>query len=160
VKLKEFKHLENLKIVEKFITEDDELWNRISEDGNKKEDFKLQENHYFWWIGCFNKRGVLVGLFWLHHVNNSSIQIHAHVKKEYREEYSFKCGKEIIKYFAKNFKSYNKLIAEIPVIYQDVIKFTLKFGFKFEGTNRKSVLKNGELLDQNRYGLLKSEVKL
>jgi RimJ/RimL family protein N-acetyltransferase len=157
VKLKELK---NLRLIEQFITEDNELWERVSEDGNKKENFKLSENPYFWWVGCFNKKGVLVGLFWLHHINNASVQIHAHVKKEFREEYSVKCGKEMIKYFVKNFKFYNKLIAEIPVIYKDVIKFTLKFGFKFEGTNRKSVLKNGELLDQNRYGLLKSEVKL
>lgn len=157
MKLKEIK---NLDLVEKFISDDPELWDRISEDGQKKEEFKLSPNPYFWWIGCFNKRGVLVGIFWLHHLSNVSLQIHIHIKKEYRKDFAYECGREIIKYFVKNFKSYKKLIAEIPVINADVIKFTQKFGFKFEGINRLSVEKNGNIIDQNRYGLIRSEIIL
>lgn len=53
MKLKEIK---DLKIVERFIIEDNELWDRVSEDGNSKGDFKLTHNPYFWWIGCYSKK--------------------------------------------------------------------------------------------------------
>lgn len=157
MKLKEIKELD---LVENFIKDDPELWDRISEDGNKKDDFKILPNPYFWWIGCYSKKGVLVGIFWLHHINNVTIQLHAHVKKEYRKDYAYQCGREILKYFIKEFKNYEKMIAEIPEIYPDVIKFTLKFGFKEEGVNRLSYKKNNKIVNQCRYGITKKEVMI
>lgn len=155
-----FKEIKDLKKVEKFIKQDDELWDRISEDGNKKEEFILIENPLFWWIGCFNEEEKLVGIFWMHHVNGISLQIHAHVKKEFRGEYAYKCGKGMLKYFANEMPdNYLKLIAEIPEMYQDVIHFTLKFGFKEEGINRLSYKKNKKILNQYRFGITRNEAK-
>lgn len=156
MKLKEIKDLE---LIRQFIVEDSELWDRVSEDGNKKEDFKLFENPLFWWVGCYAKGIGLVGLFWFHHVNNTTIQIHAHVKKEHRDTYSYVCGVGILNYFYNELSQYSKLIAEIPTIYTDVYKYTKKFGFADEGINRMSYEKNGNIVDQYRLGTTRKEVK-
>jgi len=154
LKLKEIK---NLDLVETFIKDDPELWERVSEDGNKKEDFRIVYNPMFWWIGCYNKKGIIVGVFWMHHINNTTIQVHAHVRKEYRLDYAFECGKNMIKYFLNEFKMYDKMIAEIPEIYKDVIHFTLKFGFKEEGINRLSYKKDNKVINQHRFGITRKE---
>jgi len=158
MKLKEIKDLD---LVRRFIVEDEELWERVSEDSSTKESFIIKENPYFWWIGCYNENSVLVGFFWLHHINDVCLQIHAHVKKEYRKDYAYECGKGVIEYFVNKMpKNYQKLVAEIPVIYPDVIKFTEKFGFVFEGVNKLSCRKNKKVIDQNRYGLIRSDIKI
>lgn len=152
------KIISDLKVAEEFIKNDPEAWDRVSEDGNKKEDFIITENPYFWWVGCYAKGKGMVGLFWLHHINNTTIQIHINVKKEHREKYAYECGESILKFFQKELKGYDKIIAEIPVIYPDVYYYAKKFGFVDEGVNRASYKKNNKIIDQYRLGITRSEV--
>jgi len=159
VKLKE---LNDFDLIRNFIVSDNELWNRVSEDGNNKEDFIISENPFFWWIGCYSKSDVLVGIFWMHQTSsNICLQVHAHVKKEHREQHAYECGENTLIYFVEKMpKKYVKLIAEIPEIYQDVIHFTLKFGMKKEGVNRLSYKKDDKIIDQCRFGITREEAKL
>lgn len=50
-----------------------------------------------------------------------------------------------------------KATAMIPEHNKQVYKYCMKLGFKQEGVNRKSFLKNGKLQDQNLVGLTKEE---
>ena len=54
---------------------------------------------------------------------------------------------------------YQKLVAQVPVIYPNVIKFTEMAGFQQEGTNRASYRKNGALYDQIWLGITRDEIK-
>lgn len=140
------------------ILTDDEMWPRISEDGQNKEDFVITENNGFLWFGVFSERGEMVGLFFFHYLNLSTFQAHIHILEKYRKDYS-KCSiVGMLEYFTDKIDSrVNKIVLEIPVIYQDVYHFAKKYGFEDEGVNKESILKNGSFVDQYRLGLTRSE---
>ncbi len=99
----------------------------------------------------------LVGVYCLHPFNRWTLRIHAHVLAEHREKHAMDTGRAILEWFVDN-TDYMKIIAEIPVCYPDVIKFTRKFGFQMEGCNRQSVMKDGKLIDQVSLGITRVEV--
>lgn len=156
------KEIDDLEVIREILIEP-EMWDRISEDGQKKEDFIISDNPAFIWVGVFSRGNItrdrkLIGIFFLHALNKTTLQIHAHIKKEFRKEFAKRAGKEIISYFV-NETDFEKLLAEIPVVYQDVYHYTKSFGFIDEGINRQSFLKKGKVIDQYRLGLTRKEAK-
>ena len=138
----------------------DEMWPRISEDGQKKEDLVIEPSPVFIWLMIRTDRGKCLGLFYLHYLNLSTIQGHIHIIKEYRARYAGAVGKAMLKWIDKELDSrVNKIIAEIPVIYKDVYHYVKKHGFSDEGLNRQSILKNGKFVDQYRLGITREEIK-
>ena len=138
---------------------DPELFKRVAEDGVifGGFDFEIGSDIYF----IIEVEDVPIGYWLLHPDNGSSttLMIHAHILKQHRK-HAYDAGCQIISWFINgNDDNIQKLVAEIPVIYQDVYHFTKKFGFQNEGINRKSIMKGGELTDQYRLGITKSEAK-
>ena len=102
----------------------------------------------------------VIGLYNLHPHNSCTLEIHAQILKEYRKEYSAATGEAVLRWIVKNApSSYQKLIAQIPVIYENVKLFTCSQGFQVEGVNRMSYRKNGVLCDQWLLGQTMDEVE-
>lgn len=139
------------------ILKDPELFERIAEDGQTPDDCVILFNDGRWnmMIMLDNQP---IGVWVLSPLNRVTLSIHCNILKPYREH-----GKQaailILEWFINECPDqYQKLNAEISVIYPDVYHFTKGFGFKDEGTNRKSIMKAGVLIDQYRLGITREEV--
>ena len=119
-----------------------------------KEDFNPNVDDECWLL--MNNESDIVALYNLHGVNGVTVQIHAHVLPEYRKECSKETGKAALDYIIEN-TGYYKIIATVPVIYNNVKRFCESFGFKEEGINRLSYQKNGEIIDQWQLGITRGE---
>ena len=58
-----------------------------------------------------------------------------------------------------DFPCYKKVIVFIPIINKNVKMFALRIGFKEEGLNRQSYIKNGDIIDQWLMGMTQKEIK-
>lgn len=142
---------------------DDELFRRISPDGvepdNVADGLSRMVNdpiHYFFMIEVDSQD---IGWWWLHADNGShtALSIHCNILKQHRE-HGLEASDLILKWFYNAAPTkYQKLIAEIPVIYPEVYHHTKKYGFRDEGINRKSIRKDGLIVDQYRLGLTREE---
>jgi len=141
------------------ILRDPELFERIAEDGHSVDDYDIpfDECQRYMMI-MFNDKAI--GVWNLYPLNTVTLNIHCNIIKEYREH-----GKEaailILKWFINDCPvQYQKLNAEIPVIYPEVYHFTKGFGFIDEGLNRLSIMKSEELVDQYRLGITRQEANM
>jgi len=125
----------------------------IAEDGYNFEQFKPDVNGESWVAIHDNQE--IKALYNFHAVNSSTLMIHSHVLKQFRKD-SLKLGQEALRYFLTT--DYHKLIVEVPAIYRHIRIYLLRLGFKFEGINRESYLKNGQYIDQYRFGITRGEI--
>ena len=144
-------------LIKSIITRDD-IWSTVAEDGRKKEDYAPNVTDECWLLMTSNDD--VVGLYNLHAHNAVTIEIHAHVLPEHRNEHSKETGHEALQWIYSNSPEYKKVVAQIPVIYENVKRFTCGFGFKVEGVNRLSYLKNGAIVDQYLLGITRDEIKV
>lgn len=152
----ELREIDDIGLIESVLT-DDEMWCRISEDGQSREDFKVLDKDEYLWIGVYAE-GTFIGIYFFHPLNYTTLQIHAHILRDFRADYAKLAGREIVKYFANDLpKNWQKLVAEIPTIYKNVYHYTKNQGFTDEGINRKSYTKNGQIIDQYRLGMTRDE---
>ena len=139
-----------------FIFKDAEIFDRISEDGHTVDNFDIpfDGKHLYMMIMLDD---LAVGVWCLYPANKSTMNIHCNILQDYRK-HGMAASKLIIEWFLESCpKQYCKLNAEIPVIYKDVYHFSLNNGLIKEGINRKSILKNGELVDTYMLGITKQE---
>lgn len=137
---------------------DPELLGRIAEDGATTEDLKklVTDDQYYLMIKMNDES---VGVWWLHESSSSTLDIHCNILKQYRKP-AKSAGQLIIEWFLNKAPiRYQKLNAEIPVIYPEVYHYTKNHGFVDEGINRKSICKNGTIVDQWRLGLTRTEAQ-
>jgi len=149
--------IQDIEVIRQVLT-DPEMWDRIREDDNELENFNVPETDELLWLGVYTDE--LIGLFFIHDMNHTTVQLHAHILEPFRKQYAKEAGRLVIAYFAYEMSDrINKLVAEIPVCYPDVYHFSLNNGLKDEGINRQSILKNGEYMDQHRLGITKEEAR-
>lgn len=134
-----------------------EIWETIAEDGQDPDKYDCDVDGECWLLMVDGDD--VVGLYNIHGINSIQCQIHAHVLPEHRKKHSYETGVLALKWLHENEPSYQKLIAFVPVIYENVKKFTCQFGFQVEGLNRKSYLKNGKVVDQYLLGITRDEIK-
>lgn len=132
------------------------IWDCIAEDGQAKADFEPDVDSECWLLMSVDNEAI--ALYNIHALNGVTAQIHAHVLPEYRKQHSRETGRIALQYIIDN-TDYQKIIAVIPETYDNVIKFTMSFGFVAEGVNRKSIMKNGELIDQWMLGATRREIE-
>lgn len=94
----------------------------------------------------------LIGCFILHQQNKATFECHVQVFPEFREAYAEDFGDMVIEWTWQNTKA-RKLVAQIPFLYENVKDFALARGFKVEGVNSDSYLKDGELSNQWYLGI-------
>ena len=82
--------------------------------------------------------------------------VHFQVIPEFRKTHAVPFAEKGIQWLWDNTDA-RKLVAEVPDFHQNVIKFATNVGFKVEGVNYKSCLKDGLLYNQIYLGLSKHE---
>ena len=130
----------------------DRVFDEISEDGIDLYVPDVVNEH---WIALYKDQ--LIGMYRIHQVNAITYQIHAFILPEFRC-HSKESGEVILKWCLDNL-DFNKLIAEIPAKYENVLNFTRHQGFKDEGINRESFLKDGKIWDTYRLGITRKEIE-
>jgi RimJ/RimL family protein N-acetyltransferase len=130
-----------------------EMVEEIAEDGYNFEQFKPDVNGESW--VAIHDSSEIKAIYNFHAMNSSTLMIHSHVLKKFRNS-SLVIGQEALKYFSTT--GYHKLIAEVPANYRHIRIYLLKLGFRFEGINRESYLKNGQYIDQHRFGIVAGEI--
>lgn len=132
--------------------ENEQLWDEISEDG--VESYIPDVINEFWVALTDDK---LIGFYRIHALNTITYQIHAFILPEFRKKYAKQSG-ELILHWCLDMLEFNKLVAEIPFKYENVYRFTKSMGFKDEGINRQSFLKDGKIWDAHRLGITREEI--
>jgi len=127
------------------------MWDDISEDG--VESYAPDVINEFWVEILLDET---LGLYRIHQLTSVCYQIHAFILPEHRD-HAKESGRVILQW-CLDYLTFNKLIAEIPKKYENVYHFTKNQGFKDEGVNRQSFLKDGKLWDTWRLGILKEEI--
>ena len=139
------------------ILKDPEIFGRISEDGIVAASYEVPfDGHQIYMKIMVDDQ--LIGVWIVYPDNRTTLNIHCNILKDHRE-HGKSAGNLILEWFAlESEDSYQKLNAEIPVIYNDVYHFTKSFGFADEGINRQSIMKGGTIVDQYRLGITRAEV--
>jgi len=150
-------HLQQAETAEEVetILKDPDIFDRIAEDGHNVVDYSVTMDNCFMLIV---QNGNVIGVWCLYPANRTTLNIHCNILEQHREH-----GKEaarlILKWFVQESpEQYQKLNAEIPMIYPEVYHFTKHQGFQDEGINRLSIRKQGQLVDQWRLGITRNEV--
>lgn len=133
-----------------------EMWATVAEDGHQPMDY-LPDVQGEAWLLMYGE-GEVYGVYRVHAMNSVTCEIHAQVVPKHRNEHALETGRLALKWIYDNAPQYEKVICWVPEIYPNVRGFAEKFGFKLEGTNRDSYLKNGQLHDQWLLGIKRSEI--
>jgi len=125
-----------------------QIFKDISEDNLTFDDIKIDVMKEYWLK--ITDDGIDVGVVQLKAMFTNCWDLHIHIIPDKRKQYSNHAGVAIDEWLSENMK--NCLIcAHIPVIHENVIKFTEGFGFKFTGKLKGAWLKNGVHNDMNIY---------
>jgi len=149
------KRLYDAELIQDFLT-DPELWELISESGQKTEGFVVPINDSIHWVGLYDK-DLLFGILVIHATTVTTGIVHINILKQYRSKYSTIAGLNCMDYMLYN-TEFNKFNTEVPVIYPNVINYLKRFGFKNEGINRLSINKNNMIVDQKSFGITREEL--
>lgn len=145
-------------LIEKIISTP-EIFDFICEDGFEKFDQSLINTEKDCWVSI-SSDDLCVGVYHLHPHNSVTLEIHAHILSEHRKEHSIASGKAILQWVLDECPdNYQKIIAQVPKLYHNVKVFCEINGFKVEGVNRLSHVKNGTLHDQWLLGITREEIK-
>lgn len=135
-----------------------EIWEQSAEDGVIKENFYPGYDALSVWLLC-KLDNKIIGIIYVHNDTSCSINMHPYLIKKYK-----KYGREMMNKFFKWFlfqpAELIKLNISIPDHRQVVYNFAKKVGFKDEGINRSSFLKNGIVHDQYQMGLTRKEIEV
>ena len=116
----------------------DAMWSDIAEDGAEQYKPDLIGEY---WLGLY-KDGEYLGMYRIHQLTSVLWQGHAFMLPDKRE-CSFDAGMAIMDYVLDAIPSLQKMIIEIPECFPNVLGFGKKLGFKEQGYNSKSYIKNG-----------------
>jgi RimJ/RimL family protein N-acetyltransferase len=134
-----------------------DIFATVAEDGQDPGDYKPDVQGSCWLRVSVDDE--TIGLYVLHAKNCVTLEIHTGILHEYRKEYSRESIRETLRWVVDNVPEYQKIIAWVPTIYPNVKNFALRNGFRVEGVNRNSFLKNGEIHDQWLLGITKDGIK-
>lgn len=150
----------DMELVKKFLTQDDELWFRITEDFSHKDDFNPISASGIYWIKVSNNQDELMAIMYIHQSTTACYNFHVNILKKYRSTYGKKILLSWLDWYINDFKdAKHKLILEIPDCFRYLCLYSEMFGFKYEGTNRECYLKNGQLMDRHLMGATVTEIK-
>jgi hypothetical protein len=135
-----------------------EIFERISSHGQNAEEFEIKIDDSNVYLLIRNKEEI-AGLYHLSPHNQQTINMHCNMLKQHRY-IANDAGLLVYDWILNDCnKQYTKFITEVPQCYPEVYFYAKRFGFEDEGTNRKSVIKNGTLIDQWRVGITKQEIE-
>ena len=133
------------------------IWDVITEDGHQPEYYEpvLQNKA---WVTLMDS-DTLVGLVAFDHVNQVTLNVHPMVLPHKRAK-SREIIRALIGWWVTHAPThYQKIIAEIPVIYLHVRRFAELMGLELEGIRRSSFMKNGNIIDVYLYGATRQQLR-
>lgn len=96
----------------------------------------------------------LHGFYMLVPQNSVTVEVHTCLLPSLRGKNAIQAGKIIIAYM---FSNYRKIVSYVPSGNKKAEIYALLLGFKIEGINRESYLKDGKLIDMKLVGITKGE---
>ena len=131
-----------------------ELWATVAEDGMGSAGWS--PNMDSGWFLAMDGADI-IGLYSVAANNCVTLEIHPFILKAFRGRAAYASGAQILEWLMLNTK-YEKVVCSIPVIYKNVKLFAMRCGFREEGINRQSYLKNGKIHDQWMLGITRGEI--
>lgn len=132
-----------------------ELWYEISEDNAPAYTPDLIKEY---WIGLLNDKE-LVGCARFHQLTSITWEAHAFILPDFRKKYGPLSCLTTLNWMIEN-TDCQKIVANVPNRFPNVMGFLEKIGFKKEGVNRQSFTKDGKLWDIVNYGLTRTEIEV
>jgi len=108
---------------------------------------------------AIKKDDELIGLYILKPISKTVLDLHPMILPKYRK-YSLKSMKSVFNWILNHCNdSVKKVVAQFPATEKNIKSFAIKCGFKEEGVNRLSFLKDKKLVDQIMVGITLDEIK-
>ena len=146
----------NAELLAEVVT-DDQLWEAVSEDGSvgKTEYVKLLDMEAMYVLALISgeENTELHGFVIGRHHTTTVIETHVAIRPEYWGHADNVRLGQLACTWLLTLEGVEKLVASIPVPDKEVLRYSQRVGFKREGVNKKSFLRNGELLDQYYVGM-------
>lgn len=121
-------------------------------DDNSK-DFAITDCSNQLWIGVYDD-DQMQGVLLLVPQNSVTVELHTCLLPSLHGQKAMQVGKLLL---AMAFATYQKVVTSIPSDNRHAVIVATKIGFKKEGINRQSFLKNSQLLDQIVMGITHEE---
>jgi len=146
----------DMTLVRSILIEKD-IWERAAEDGIDQDTWFPGYDSMTAWLLCVDDEDI-IGVILLHTDTNVSVKMHPYLRKEHRQK-----GRIMMKAFYRwimenSQEKIAKINVTIPENQVKVINFAKKVGFKKEGLNRDSYLKDGQLYGQKNLGITRKEI--
>lgn len=134
-----------------------EIWERASEDGIDSDTYYPSFDDFHVWL-LVKRDNENIGVILVHNDNTTSVKIHPYLFTEYHS-----LGREMMKKLYEWILSLperiNKVLASIPENQRKVYNYVKKMGFKDEGFNRESFVKDGKIYGQWCVGITRKEIE-
>lgn len=145
----------DLKIIES-VAFNKEIIGDLLEDGQTINDcgFDTEYDCYL----TVKLKDELIAIYILKPKSLTVLDIHPMVIPEYRKRYCNKSLRCVFKWILDNC-TVQKVVAQFPSTSKNIERFAVHNGFKKEGINRLSFMKNGELIDQVMVGITRKEIE-
>lgn len=151
----EVRQVNNPDLIREFITQPD-LYDRLSEDHSASTDSWIPNLHLSLWAMVYDvidDELDIWGMFAFVPETQIVYRFHPAISPQHwGDKQNVEAGKLVLEWFWEHTDAL-KLVGKAPVIYPDALKWGQRLGFKREGIQRNSFLKNGELHDQYHVGL-------
>lgn len=129
------------------VLKDPEIFARIAEDGIDIDEYEAPDDAIY----VMDESSTCLMIY--HSQNSITLECHVHVLKEFRH-IAMDFGQAALDWAWNNTKA-SKIVAQIPEIYPDVVKFALKNGFEIEGLNENSYIRDNKIYSQVYLGLMR-----
>jgi hypothetical protein len=144
----------DLELIKAFMMQP-EIFRVASEDSASAEQEFTAHDREIWMFAI--KDSVAVGIVHSHLENGTTAWFHPYIMKSHKKDYLI-----LIKVFLQWFDKYfpievQKLNAHVPTYAKQAYKATINAGFKDEGLNRLSFMKNGKLWNRHLVGYIRGE---
>jgi hypothetical protein len=126
---------------------DPEMWERVSEDGQEREEFNSEDIPEDWIILAVRTPHGTAGVYLIHEAEAGIWQMHANILEPFRSRYAAESGAQVMVWIDQNLpESAEMAMVIVPVIYPDVMGFVQRYGFRDMGATTPS-MKNGEEIE-------------
>lgn len=148
----EVKKTRNAELIKELL-DDETLHSVTSEDGTDPSSFE-PDVYASTWLALVDDEETIRGFMVLIPTGRVTASIHVIIRPEFwgDSKTNVALGKLSVAYAFDH--GIRKLTAEIPTEDIEVLRYAQRVGFKREGINRSSFLRNGELLDQTYVGMV------
>ncbi len=146
----------NVNLITSVVTDPD-IWETATEDGHEPDSYFPDVNSNCFIAAVEDKE--VIGVFELRALNKVLLDVHPYILPEFRGKKALEAGRKLLEWVYFNAPQYAKLTGTVPTIYKNVKIYCNMLGFKEEGFNKSSFLKNGQILDQWYLGITREEIE-